>query len=100
MVGQRKPYVRDDDYLEFVARESCVACIAGGYRNPDLSDPAHVKSRGAGGHDRGNTVPLCHAHHHEQHTIGIESFQAQYRIDLKAEAKRIEEAYTPPQEAF
>ncbi len=100
MVGQRKPYVRDDDYLEYVSRLSCLVCLKNGYKTEDRSDPAHVKSRGAGGHDRGNTVPLCHGHHALQHSHGIGAFQAGYAIDLKAEAKRIEEAYTPPQEAF
>ncbi len=90
---QRDPYVRDDDYLEYVRQLDCLIC--GG---PPV--PAHVKSRGAGGHDRGNTVPLCHRHHQEQHRRGIKTFQVQYNIDLKAEAKRIEEAYIPPQEAF
>ncbi len=99
MVGQRDPYVRDDDYLEYVSRLSCLACLQTGYKTHDRCDPAHVKSRGAGGHDRGNVVPLCRIHHTEQ-GWGIKSFQSKYAIDLKAEAKRIEEAYTPPQEAF
>lgn len=44
---------------------------------------AHVVSRGAGGHDAFG-VSLCHAHHREQHQIGIETFQRRHRIDLKA----------------
>lgn len=85
---QRKPYARDDRYLEYVASMDCLACHKNG-----LSDPAHVKSRGAGGRDRGNTVPLCRAHHTEQHTIGIKSFELQYNLSLKTEAKRIGKAY-------
>jgi hypothetical protein len=41
-------------------------------------EPAHVKSRGAGGADRGNIVALCHAAHMEQHTIGLRSFEVKY----------------------
>ena len=44
---------------------------------------AHAKTRGSGGHDA-QGVPLCLAHHHEQHSMGIESFQAKYKIDLFA----------------
>lgn len=32
-------------------------CAACGHSAP--SDPAHVRSRGAGGQDRGNVIPLC-----------------------------------------
>lgn len=34
------------------------------------SDPAHVRSRGAGGRDKGNVVPLCREHHQRQHQEG------------------------------
>ncbi len=42
-----------------------------------------VKTRGAGGHDSGG-VSLCTSHHHEQHAIGIETFQRRHGIDLSA----------------
>lgn len=47
---------------------------------------AHVVSRGAGGDDRGNTVPLCTRHHREQHRIGVTSFARRYGLDLAFEA--------------
>jgi len=48
----------------------CCACGA-----PGPSDPAHVKSRGAGGHARlddgaGNLIPLCRPCHTRQHAQG------------------------------
>lgn len=49
-------------------------CCACGHRAP--SDPAHVRSRGAGGHDRGNVVPLCRRPggcHEQQHRHGWEA---------------------------
>lgn len=53
----------------------------------------HVTSRGAGGKDRGNTVPMCHGHHMMQHAMGITSFQATFRVDLRMEAERVELGY-------
>jgi len=57
------------------------------------SDAAHVRSRGAGGADRANLVPLCRSHHMEQHRIGTWSFQQRYGRDLAAEAKALDELY-------
>ena len=48
------------------------------------SEAAHVRSRGAGGADDGNLLPLCHTHHCEQHRIGIKSFAAKHGVDLRA----------------
>lgn len=56
-------------------------------------DPAHVKSRGAGGTYR-DIIPLCHRHHQEQHTIGILTFARKYNTtleEMEEEAKRIAE---------
>lgn len=47
------------------------------------SEAAHIKSRGAGGDDARNIVPLCRYHHQEQHTMGIKSFQKKYGIVLQ-----------------
>ncbi len=63
----------------FVRRHCC--CVPGCEDGP--IEFAHVKSRGAGGHDA-HGVSLCLAHHREQHAIGIEAFQAKYKIDLFA----------------
>lgn len=64
-------------HRNFVRKHSC--CVPGCDGAP--IEFAHVHSRGAGGHDASG-VSLCLAHHREQHTIGIETFQAKYRIDL------------------
>ena len=58
------------ELAEYVRGLSCAAC---GYPAP--SDPAHVRSRGAGGHARlpngdGNLLPLCRICHTEQHSGG------------------------------
>ena len=43
---------------------------------------AHVKSRGAGGGDLYNALPLHGYLHAEQHLIGIKSFEKKYGVDL------------------
>ncbi len=58
------------ELAEFVRGLPCCAC---GDHAP--SDPAHIKSRGAGGHawnedGTGNIIPLCRACHTEQHSSG------------------------------
>lgn len=57
------------------------------------SEPAHVKSRGAGGRALGNLLSLCHDHHSEQHSLGIKSFAAKYSIDLSGVASALAARY-------
>lgn len=57
------------------------------------SECAHVKSRGAGGDDIGNCVPLCRYHHQQQHALGIRSFQKKYGLDLYAIAADLGRIY-------
>lgn len=40
----------------------------------------HVKSRGSGGKDEFNLVPLCFNHHTEIHQIGREAFERKYSL--------------------
>jgi hypothetical protein len=58
-----------------------------------ISECAHVKAKGAGGDDVGNTVPMCMRHHRQQHAIGIKTFQATYGVDLAASASDIATRY-------
>lgn len=66
-----KRYERDFGALaEFVRSLDCCACDTSA-----PSDPAHVKSRGAGGHafldsGKGNIIPLCRRCHNLQHSRG------------------------------
>lgn len=53
----------------------------------------HVRSRGAGGGDRGNLVALCQRAHQRGHAVGWKSFAAFWGIDLKAEAARLAARY-------
>lgn len=57
----------DRQLLDATARRSCAAC---GKSGPN--DPAHIKSRGAGGpDDERNVIPLCRWHHTQQHKEGF-----------------------------
>lgn len=49
---------------------------------------AHVRSRGAGGADANNLVPLCALHHTQQHTIGTTAFEIRLGVHLAHEAKK------------
>lgn len=68
---------------EWVRSLPCLVCGA------VPSDPAHVKSRGAGG-TAADIVPLCRAHHMEQHAIGVTTFGRRHALDLRAEAEGLE----------
>lgn len=47
---------------------------------------AHVRARGMGGCNgsRRDLVPLCAAHHRQQHDVGVASFEELYALDLAA----------------
>lgn len=63
----------DRALLDAVATRPCQACLA------KPSDPAHIRSRGAGGGDyHWNVMPLCRIHHIEQHKIGWTAFAEKY----------------------
>lgn len=53
-------------------------CAACGKFGP--SDPAHMRSRGAGGTSE-HLVPLCRLCHIDQHNRGIKTFFKDYGID-------------------
>lgn len=53
--------------LDKIRAMDCAACGV-----PGPSDPAHIRSRGAGGHDEWNNVlPLCRPCHTLQHSRGF-----------------------------
>jgi hypothetical protein len=56
-------------FAEYIREQWCCCCGAPG------SDPHHVKSRGAGGQDENNLVPLCRTCHTSVHTRGRATFE-------------------------
>ncbi len=95
--GHRFPKNVDEPFKEWMRAN--FRCLIAGH-DPKIACPlvepaqvAHIKSRGAGGKDVGETVPLCAHHHLEQHRIGVKSFAEKYGLDLKAAARWYAEQY-------
>lgn len=61
-----------------------------------LIEVAHVRSAANAGTGikpiDGFAVGMCHDHHHEQHSTGVRSFEAKYKINLFALAHEYVEA--------
>jgi hypothetical protein len=92
----RFPKRRDPAYIAWIHTQPCILYGNGGTYGVPLGhrciselEACHVRSRGAGGDDRANVVPMCRILHQQQHTWGIKTFEAFWRIDLAAEAKRL-----------
>ena len=83
----RFPKRRDPKYLAWIRLQPCFIC-------GDVAEPAHVRSRGAGGDDFANVVPLSHTLHMQLHTVGIRTFERRYKTDLAQVAAAYAEAYT------
>ena len=57
------------------------------------TDAHHVKTRGSGGKEKNNLVPLCRAHHIYIHSCGKNTFSKRFNIDLEEIAKLIQNKY-------
>ncbi len=101
-----KGTVIDEPYRTWVRAQGCV--LRGRWCHDDNQIPAfqdsyhvcwgpvefhHVKTRGAGGKDRGNGVGLCTTGHRSFHDLGRATFDARYAIDLAHVARELEAAY-------
>ena len=108
----RFPKRRDPAYLAWIREEPCVLA---GWRHPLAPEdwgsqwyhvcngktvPAHVKSRGAGAYDLGDVIPLCSGAHNVQHSIGIKSWQATWKIDAAKLAVEYARRYLEQQNAL
>ena len=75
-------------YLNWIKfNQSCVVS------KERMVDPHHLRSRGAGGGERNNIVPLRRKYHVELHSIGVKTFAEKYGLDLEAEAIRATDEY-------
>ncbi len=88
-----KNAARDEVFRAWVKLLPCAL-----WRHPDHEcvgkvDPCHVKTKGAGGGDRANLVPMCRGGHDEQHHVGIRTFQKKYGYDMAAHARRVWDRY-------
>lgn len=91
----RGPEYEDPEYLKKIEALPCtvymVASRASPYECWGSIVAHHVRTKGAGGKDKGNTIPLCGRHHREWHDKGRISWQMKYNIDAPKEAKLLEE---------
>src|ERR1051325_3883794 len=89
----RFPKRRDAEYcaaIRMYAEEfGCVLLGAPGHACLGPLQLCHVQSRGAGGFDRDNIVPMCAYAHEQQHRWGLQSFEREWKVSLLAEAQRI-----------
>ena len=97
--GSRFPKRRDPAYCAWIRTLHCEAqdgaWIDGCRPCAGAIECAHVVSRGAGGADFGNCVPLCRSHHRQQHDFGIKTFQRMYGLYLPDIAAALALAYDP-----
>jgi len=76
------------EHLEKVRKMRCLVCGRQG-------EPHHLKAIGMGRKrkrempEHYTAIPLCHNHHIEIETIGVERFNSLHRIDVWREAFRI-----------
>jgi 5-methylcytosine-specific restriction endonuclease McrA len=64
-------------HIAWIRTLSCANCL---WQGPNHAH--HVKTRGSGGQDEGNLVPLCSTCHSRVHQVGVETFSRQMGIDL------------------
>jgi len=78
--------LKDREFLDQVKMLPCVSC-----NKFPPSDPAHIKSVGAGGGDSwDNVIPLCRACHRLQHDKGwfhISSLSPRLQHELRARGR-------------
>ena len=87
------PKGEDQAYLAYIRILPCLLSTKYGCSGP--TEPHHVKTKGAGGPDQGNTIPLCRLHHTEWHDKGRIGWQMKYEIDAPKEAMLLADMYLP-----
>lgn len=105
--GNRFPERRQPEYTKWFDEQKFPCLLAslewGGYRVghgdalgacSGIIEKAHVKSRGAGGEDVDNIVPLCTWHHARLHRVGQRQFEFELGKKLKPIAQRIGAKYS------
>ena len=86
---------RDPEYLAWIRKQPCVI----GERTSfsfcaGQTEASHLKSRGAGGDDRNNVLPLCHLGHQEQHRRGMQWWIEEYFEGKPEIAQQLAQQYT------
>jgi len=84
-VSKRFAKKRNPEFLAWIRQLLCAVphCQIGLIMR-DRIEAAHIVTRGAGGEDVGNVIPLCQTHHRQQHREGIQTFARFYWNSLDA----------------
>lgn len=85
-------------YAEWIARKVCCVCSGQAYHEDVgewLSIPHHVKTRGAGGKEEGNLVPLCQSCHNRIHAMGAARFQDMCGVSVYLIARKLGNEWLP-----
>jgi hypothetical protein len=70
-------------FKDWIKTKKCILQILNANKDCyGLIDPHHIKSRGSGGKDDSNILPLCRRHHSEIEQIGKKTFSKKYNLDL------------------
>lgn len=90
-LGAKQSRLRAPAYLKWV--RGCECAVTGCCNRP--IEAAHVR-KGLPPHEAGGVsmkphdkwaLPLCDSHHRIQHSVGEDTFQRQYRVNMKEAAK-------------
>ena len=80
--GQRRfKGTEDPVYLKKIEAMPCTVFTKYGCTGDVVAH--HDPTKACGGKDRGNTTPVCWAHHVEVHAIGRRSFDRKYGVNLR-----------------
>jgi hypothetical protein len=93
--GRRFKHPRDPDYLVYRRSQPCLLASADCWGR---IDPHHEPPLSRGGTDN-RTVSLCQSHHARRTATTLAKFNAQYKVDLEAEAVRLHRAYVESEAA-
>lgn len=82
-----------DDFRAWVRARKCIldgdGWLTGCRYENHQSDPCHVETKARGAGDEANLVPMCRAHHQEQHDYGLRSFERFHAEQLGHKTLRV-----------
>lgn len=82
-----------ESFLKYIRSLNCLVAEDWGHECIGKIHAHHVRSRGAGGGDEANVVPLCFYHHRRVHDMGRLTFQKHYVTNFKLMAHEIHYDY-------
>ncbi len=84
-------------FYEYISKQNCLLYDEYGYECRGKTHSHHIVSRGAGGKEINNLIPLCASHHvmgaNSIHFLGKKTFEKKYKINLKEEGVKYFDQY-------